>query len=681
MSKELNCKWFFGPQSPGNEKGPNDATEMSFKGSKYHSFIRESIQNSMDAVDDITKPVHVSFDYRQFSGMEFPEFFKLKEHIEGCLYNYPQDENAEKLFEPMLDYFKDSRLNQNIGYIRVTDTNTTGMHYDANDNRSPFKAFISEGVAAKTNKGSGGAFGFGKSVFWAMSPISTVFVSSKTDDEVNFEGITRLCTHYVTPGRLLSPNGLYDTDGQGEVITDEKKIPEEFRPKQKGTTVFVLGASNIDDEIEKELVKAVLRNFWMAIYNNKLTVSIQNTLINKNSLDELMKKHFELQNVKTKDVSEYNPRFYYDIVANTENETDCYKLITEEISMFGKPCRIKLYLHRQQEALGYFIFMRSPLMTVYIDHMSSWKGMDGLFVCDSDEGNDILREMENYQHDSWNVKNYNGRRNNDEKGAKAAIRAINSLVSNTVRAELQSGAMETQQIAGLEEILSIQTPKGEGDASKKDDFLDIENIHDESKNKNKSSGKKKNEHQDVRQPKTTKGKIDANGRLRSNNGPKKGKRTIPGPIKPGSQKQKSKEDEKGYKGIYAEPVDVSYRSWSQVKEDNSVWHIIRIFSDKEIDNAFIQLYAVNEDGSTIGVNIEEIIGDYKIRAGEEFVDQTDFQDKDESSKKSIKQVKNAISGVHINANIPLTLKVRFNSSIKYSLRINSDKIVTDNENK
>ena len=71
MSKELNCKWFFGPQSPGNEKGPNDPTEMSFKGSKYHSFIRESIQNSMDAVDDITKPVHVSFDYRQFSGMEY----------------------------------------------------------------------------------------------------------------------------------------------------------------------------------------------------------------------------------------------------------------------------------------------------------------------------------------------------------------------------------------------------------------------------------------------------------------------------------------------------------------------------------------------------------------------------------------------------------------------------------
>ncbi len=679
MSKELNCKWYFGPQSKGNEKGPNDSTAMTFKGSKFHSFIRESIQNSMDAVDDINRPVNVSIDYREFSGMEFPEFFKLKEHIQGCLNNYPKNENAEKLFKPMLDYFEDSRSDQNIGYIRVVDTNTTGMRYDANDNTSPFKAFISAGVAAHTNEGSGGAFGFGKDVFWAMSPIGSVFVSSKTDNEVHFEGITKLCTHYITEGELLSPNGLYDTDGNGEVISDEDKIPEEFRPKEKGTSVFVLGAT-ITTQEEGELIKAVLRNFWMAVYHNKLTVTIQGTIINKDTLDELMKQYFGPENVKEKEVSEYNPRYYYDIITNAEKETDSYKLVSDDIEMFGKQCPVKLYIHRQQDAIGQFIFMRSPLMTVYMDRVSSWKGLNGIFVCDSEEGNKILREMENYQHDSWTRKNYKARNNNNDIEAAHTLNAIKNFINNTVRDELQSEAQETQQIAGLEEILSLKTPNVEDDSSKKDDFLDIESIHDETKKK--PGGSKPDNTPKIGQPRIKKAKIDPNGRLRSNSGNRKpGKRTIPGPLKPGNTRGKSTEDENGYKGIYAEPVDVSYRSWSQVEKDNSVWHIIRIFSDQEIDNALIQLFAVNEDGSTIGVNIEEVVGDYKIRTGEEFVDQTDFEDKKDDSKTKAKQVNNAISGVHIKANTPLTLKVRFNSSIKYSLRINSDKITSTDENK
>ena len=82
----------------------------------------------------------------------------------------------------------------------------------------------------------------------------------------------------------MSPNGLYDTDGKGEVITDETKIPEYFRPIQKGTSVFVLGVKYISDETKNELIEAVLRNFWMAIYRNKLIVKIEDVTIDKEHL-------------------------------------------------------------------------------------------------------------------------------------------------------------------------------------------------------------------------------------------------------------------------------------------------------------------------------------------------------------------------------------------------------------
>lgn len=677
MSKELNCKWYFGPQARGNEKGPNNPTALTFKGTKYHSLIRESIQNSLDAVDDKSKPVVVSFDYREFSGLEFPEFFKLKEHIQGCLNKYPTDENAKKLFNPMLDFFNGNRLEQNIGYLRIVDSNTTGMHYDANDAKSPFNAFISEGIASKPN-GAGGSFGFGKAVFWMLSPISTVFVSSKTDTEINFEGQSKLCTHYLTPGQDLSPNGLYDTDGSGNVITDECAIPEYFRPKEKGTSVFVLGCNSFDDNMRKELIQAVLRNFWMAIFRNRLIVNIDKTTICRDNLPELMAKHFELCNNKEKEIHEYNPRFFYNIIENAESGNDSYKKINDSIEMNGKQCDVTLYIHKQEEASGQFVFMRSPLMTVYTEKLSGCNGIDGVFICESEEGNNHLREMEDCSHDSWNRKNYKARGNSPSIVATHSLNAIKEFIKNIVQTELHENTKETEQIIGLDKILTISIPKGDEDESKKDDIIDIENLINPKKESNTT--KRKTPNPTIRKPKRTKATPDKDGRLTSNSGGrKKQKSKKPGPLKPGSQRGHSREDKDGRSGIYAVPVDVKYRTWSQIDENNQVWHYIRIFSEQEINNAIIHVYGVDEDGKSFGLNINEAIG-YQTRIGEEFDDNTDFDDSNSESKVTSKQVNNAIDGVHINANIPQTIKVRFNSDIKYSLRINSDKI-ENNESK
>ena len=679
MSKELNCKWYFGPQAKGNERGPNNPTALTFKGTKYHSLIRESIQNSLDAVDDKSRPVTVMFDYREFSGREFPEFFKLKEHIEGCLNKYPNDENGDKLFKPMLDYFSDFQTNQNIGYLRIVDTNTTGMHYSSNDSKSAFNAFISEGIASKPN-GAGGSFGFGKAVFWMLSPISTVFVSSKADNnELNFVGQSKLCTHYLTPGDDLSPNGLYTTDGKGEVVTEESYIPEYFRPMQKGTSVYVLGAPYLDDTIRKELIKGVLRNFWMAVHCNKLVVKVDNVIIDREHLLELMELHFDLINNKEKEIFDYNPRYFYDIVKNAEQESDNYKLLQDTVEMNGVKVPIKFYIKKQPDAGGQFVFMRSPLMSVFSERLSTCKGVDGVFICDSEDGNNHLREMEDCSHDSWSRKNYEARGNIPSIVATHTLNAIKQYIREAVHLVLEQDAQESEQVVGLDKILTISTPKSINDQSRKDEIVDLETLFGKKdKYKEKEKNKVKNKKPSVRQPNQMKAAFDSEGRLLSNSGGKKKKRRIkPGPVKPGSLKNKSKEDENGKKGIYAVPIDVSYRTWSQVANEK-VWHIIRIFSDKEIDNALIQVYGVDEEGKSVGLNIEEVIG-YEPRVGEEFVDSTDFEDAKSESKGTLKQVKNAIGGVHVNANIPLTIKVRFNSDIKYSLRINSDKIVI-NEN-
>lgn len=669
MNKEKNCKWIFGTQDDVNIKGPNNPTMMSFNDEDFHSLVRESIQNSLDAVDDKTQPVVVSFAVREFNGMEYPSFFELVDHIKGCLDKFPVQ--GEPLYKPMLRYFASSRLNQRISFLRITDSNTRGMIYDSADANSGFYKFIAEGVAQDA-EGAGGAFGFGKNAFWSLSPISTVFVSSQTKNgDVGFAGISKLCTHIVN-GDLLLPYGKYTSNGD-VVLTKKEDIPETFSPKSIGTSVFVLGINSVDEDA---LTKAVLRNFWMAIYKNKLTVNIEQKIIDSEHLEELMTKYFSEENDNSDKNYEYNPRVFYEIVKKAEEGLEDFKIIEEPVLMDGKDCISKLYVHLKNDAQGQIVFMRSQMMTIFTERRKC-KGAEGIFVCDSEDGNKFLRELEDYTHSSWSRKNYKARNHSNTIVAAHALTAINTFIQESVANELQLGAQEKEQVAGLDKILTITTPKGIDDESKKDDIIDLENY--KAKDKPKAKREKNNKPKGIRQPRLTKAKFDPQGRLLSNSGGKRKKRPIkPGPVKPGTLKNNSIESEDGKQGVYAVPVDISYRTWSQEGEDGKVWHVVRLFSDKDINNAIIQLYAVDEEGKKIGLNIVEAEG-CDIRLGEEFDDATDFEDTDENSTFTKKQVNNALSGINIHANIPQTIKVRFNSNLKYSLRMDSDKLEEDNE--
>ena len=88
--------------------GPNNAMEQSFKNHPYAALVRESIQNSLDAVLDKSEPVRVDFSFKEMRGNDYPEFFELKEHIKGCLEYYPNNPNAKAIYEPMQKLFTDN---------------------------------------------------------------------------------------------------------------------------------------------------------------------------------------------------------------------------------------------------------------------------------------------------------------------------------------------------------------------------------------------------------------------------------------------------------------------------------------------------------------------------------------------------------------------------------------------
>lgn len=362
--REKNCKWFFADQPPGGrEIGPNNAMEQSFKKHPYASLVRESIQNSLDAVLDNNEPVRMKYEFREMKSEDYPNFFDLRNHIQGCIDYYPKNTNAKAKYEPMVQALSDYYGRATIQYIRVSDFNTKGMAYDCKDTNSPFYAFVrSAGVSAKDNTSAGSSFGFGKAAYFLISPINTIIVSTYTDNgDSYFEGVASLCTHLYN-GEVKMDVGYYD-DSEGKPVNQVENIPSIFRRAEPGTDINILGCDfYFRDEIKREMTEAVLRNFWMAIFNGKLEVQIGGSIfINRENLQGMMEEYFPDEEDKTRKSGYDNPRPYFDAVRYAETSERFIKF-EDNLALLG---HVVFYVNKQKGVNDKIAYIRDLQMLVF----------------------------------------------------------------------------------------------------------------------------------------------------------------------------------------------------------------------------------------------------------------------------------------------------------------------------
>lgn len=405
-SPEKGCQWSF---QQWNEKmtyfGPNDAIMQSFTKDFYDSLVRESIQNSLDAVDDRSKPVKVSFTFDKISIVDFPSLFGLKGHINGCIETHKGNQRAEELYLPMLEYLNTAAKSE-IDIITVSDFNTCGMQYEEGNPKNTFSAFTkSVGLSVKTSKSSGGSFGFGKAAYFQMSPLRTILVSTMTKDgETFFEGVTRLCTHKIGSAEYTDM-GYYDnTDGRPSTGDN---IPNKFLRTEPGTSITLLGKYSDAGPIaimKAELVRAVLRNFWLAIYQEKLIVSIANSIhITRSEIGRLIAQNFS-QNTKDRN----NPRPYFEAFSHSADKQHFH--FTDTTPHLGQ---VQLFIKLSQEARKDRIaYMRKPLMLVETKSLGTSFGLNALFLCLDEKGNELLSNIEDASHSSWSIKGKSGEAKN-----------------------------------------------------------------------------------------------------------------------------------------------------------------------------------------------------------------------------------------------------------------------------
>ena len=348
-------KWKFEEQT-GQEQGPNNATAEHFKSrDAFSSLVRESIQNSLDAFLDPSKPVRVSYALGHLVGEELSSSIReIEDHVRACLASYPESSTYQRMVEYLNQHAMD-----HISYLRVSDYNTKGMDYTP-DTKCGFHSFLqSIGDSHKDGEGAGGSYGFGKAAYYELSNARTILVSTKTDqNKVAFQGCYMLCTHKMDDGKKYCSSGFYDL-GDKQPIQDENLIPAELRRSKYGSDIYLLYADDDPNKVRQyheTLIKSVLVNFWMAVYENKLEVTfdweddgVLEVVISKETLENLMLEYFQSM-ADDQDIYS-NPRPYYEAVKNavafdpeSEEKHDC--VYFDDQNLYGKYGHVRFYLKR-----------------------------------------------------------------------------------------------------------------------------------------------------------------------------------------------------------------------------------------------------------------------------------------------------------------------------------------------
>ncbi|MDE5595013.1 MAG: hypothetical protein K2I89_05515 [Muribaculaceae bacterium] len=446
---EKGCYWHFGLDS-GRDSGPNNAMLQNFKGKPYRALVREAIQNSLDAVDDITSPVVVEISFASIKRNSYPNFFTLKEHIRACADYYNDNQKFVQKCNKSLSIFEGNAY-ADVPYIKIADYNTKGMHYDSVGTTSPFYAFVrSAGVSSKNDQGSGGSFGFGKAAYFQLSSISSILVSTLTkQQEYVFEGISSLSTHSYN-GQKVSDVGYYDNNN-GKPVTDKESIPSRFIRNEVGTTVYILGFPKEEKEDAiGEMISETLRSFWLAIYRDKLVVKISGEIISSKSLGQYMINYYPDQTDETRNRGLENPHPYFLAVSGVDNE-ECYRF-QDNLSELGT---CQLYLMKTNVSKDKIMYMRAPNMLVYSKRLGTSYGLHGVFICEDKKGDSLLRELENPAHDEWNPNNYRDGRDKKDRRGEEVLTTIAQYIKKCAASIFTDNENSVLSILGTEETLYI----------------------------------------------------------------------------------------------------------------------------------------------------------------------------------------------------------------------------------
>ena len=401
-----NVGWRFPPTNGGQVDGFNHSGIAHFGGNPLLSLAREAIQNSLDARAS-AKPVCVSFEIHEVKDGDAYGKSQLAAAVAASIAATSADRKAQSVLERAAECLRKKTLT----FLRVADYDTSGLHDDH------WLALVKkQGTSVKDNPGAGGSHGLGKYAPFALSPLRTVFYWSIFKEgsiaREQFQGKAVLTSHEGPEGETQGTGFFGVVEGCDKLTADN--IPEAFRRVETkrrlgcGTSLWIAGFSNAKGW-QHRIARSVIENFFLAIHDKKLTVVVDP--------DEELEAHHLME------IDHDTLPAWFEFLRTADHNADdsgewalkeariFWEMVGDESAVVrekedGDLGHCKLWIRVEDGLPSMVALARQTGMVVTAQQRKLLRFpnmMDFAALClfDSEKGNELLRGMENPQHNQF----------------------------------------------------------------------------------------------------------------------------------------------------------------------------------------------------------------------------------------------------------------------------------------
>lgn len=420
----MAASWKFPSNNKAGREGFNATGIAIFAGGLAQSFVREVIQNSLDAREDMSLPVDIDFSLLSMQKSDVPELTSLSSHL-GLA--QASEEIVDASTDEGRNFYKRAIATLDSAapcrFLVVHDSNTTGLTgpiEDTGDKGQIIGGWLGlvkgSGITKKDAADALGSFGQGAKAPFAISSLRTVFYLTRTEFEGSrsdrFQGKSILQSMKLAEKDLSQATGFYgDPDELGPVLNSDIPswaIGERLRVSdKKGTSLFIAEPHLPKEEggLWFDITVAVISNFYFAIRQGNLNVTLgDGTQLKSETIAKVFDELNILEKMATKNFGEEVREGMQSVLTIHEAVLEGQNFGEMVSPHFGK---FFWFLRSGEEVQGRAVGIARKsgmLITRFAENLKQFRGVKpfDLFICVTGaEGSEILRSFENPEHNKF----------------------------------------------------------------------------------------------------------------------------------------------------------------------------------------------------------------------------------------------------------------------------------------
>lgn len=430
---KLTSKWKFQEQQSFEEVMFNSSLEK-FYNFKVEGIVRENLQNSLDARNkENDNPVLIKINLGEIETEKLPGISEITERI-------PSLKGANEYTNETIESMKCAIKKDKVRYISFEDENTKGLKYK-DDLSDTWKAYAYKKGVHNIDSDSnhemhrGGSHGIGKIASNAASELYILYFANCDEEGNRHLGGTVQFIEHKYKEKIYRATGYYTENltQQKPFVNNEEGV---FRKATRGLKLIIPYYRDEFGE-EKDIIKSICNNFFVAILENKLIVEVNGKIISKETIEMyIQNEEYYVQDISSKD-AEVTP-LYFETYKFSEKEVLTVKDKRKEYSF-------ELYF-KYDESIpkGRVAIVRSVGMKIEDFKIvgSATKPFNAVLIPSNLECDKFLKSLENESHTELSYKHFKQKEHGDN-----AKRFINNL-GKRVKEVLDEYIKENNQTDG-----------------------------------------------------------------------------------------------------------------------------------------------------------------------------------------------------------------------------------------